>query len=180
MSIRQLTGAGFILTSLISFQTHAESSLTGNITVKATVVASCQVSTTGSTDPLKSDFGVITFDPSEWMSHRNIDAEDMGLTVTCTSGNTPSVKMIKNANYDETSNSWNMSDEIKINKLSYQLFSDSSHKTLIYPGENINTGNANPFDLTISARMTAIADGNTIAAGNYSDTVQMTVDWSGS
>lgn len=180
MSIRQLASAGFILTSLISIQAHAESSLTGNITVKATVIASCQVSTTGSTDPLTSDFGVITFDPSEWMSHRSIDAEELGLTVTCTSGNTPTVKIGKNANYDEVSKSWKMYDNMKVNAIAYQLFSDSGHKTLIYPEENINTGNANPFDLTLAARMTAIADGKTIAAGKYSDTLQITVDWSGS
>ncbi|WP_279050048.1 spore coat protein U domain-containing protein [Cedecea davisae] len=184
MLLRRLTTIVLLLTGIFSYQATAAalpSLIAGSITVSANIAGSCEVTTTGSETPLSGHFGTISFDTSDWMSHKSINAEDLALTVTCTSGNVPVIKLNQGKSYDPKLKLWQMVNKTAENaKLAYQLYSDSTHSTVIEPEKDINTKKENPFKMIIAGQIPGIPDVTSVAAGDYQDTIQMTVDWSGS
>ncbi|PIJ48481.1 hypothetical protein BL250_15145 [Erwinia sp. OLTSP20] len=150
----------------------------GQITVNADVAASCEVATSGSTTPLTGNFGKLTFDTSSWMSGKPIASAPDNLTITCTAGNAPVVKIDQGENYDPDAKSWRMKNKAD-GMLDYKLFSDAALATEITPNVDINTKKANPFALTLYGQMQAIPAGKDIPAGSYNDTLNMTISWTG-
>lgn len=183
MLFYRLTMPAFLFVSILPGHVMAEptpvTTIAGNITVTANIVSSCEVTTTGSETPLSGDFGTISFDTSDWISHKEINANPLLLTVACTSGSVPEVTLNQGTSYADSS--WYMINKNdKHAKIAYHLYSDSSYSTEIKPEENINTKKENPFNVVIAGQIPSISDAKSVTPGEYQDTIQMTVNWSGS
>ncbi|MGK0707045.1 spore coat protein U domain-containing protein [Yokenella regensburgei] len=181
MFFHRLTVPAFLLVSVLPCQVMAASTttnMTGNITVTANISSSCEVTTTGSDMPLSGDFGTISFDTSDWISHKKINANPLQLTVTCTAGSAPEVTLNQGSYADSA---WHMvNKKSKDAKIAYHLYSDSHYSEEIKPKVNINANRENPFNMVIAGQISSISDTKSITPGEYQDTIQMTVNWSGS
>lgn len=183
MLFHRSTIPAFLLVSVLPCQVMAASTSTniiGNITVAANISSSCEVTTTGSDTPLTGDFGTISFDTSGWISnHKEINANPLQLTVTCTSGSVPEVTLDQGTSYADSS--WHMvNTNSKDAKIAYHLYSDSNYSVEIKPEVNINSNKENPFNMVIAGQIPSISDVTSVIPGEYQDTIQMTVNWSGS
>ncbi|HBS5981892.1 TPA: spore coat protein U domain-containing protein, partial [Klebsiella variicola] len=65
-------------------------------------------------------------------------------------------------------------------KIAYHLYSDSNYSVEIKPEVNINSNKENPFNMVIAGQIPSISDVTSVIPGEYQDTIQMTVNWSGS
>ncbi|KAF1366519.1 spore coat protein U domain-containing protein [Yokenella regensburgei] len=183
MLFHRLTVPAFLLVSVLPCQVMAASTptttITGKITVTANISSSCEVTTTESDMPLTGDFGTISFDTSDWISHKKINANPLQLTVACTAGSVPEVTLNQGTSYADSS--WHMVNKnSKDAKIAYHLYSDSHYSAEIKPEVNINANKENPFNMVIAGQIPSIPDAKSVTPGEYQDTIQMTVNWSGS
>ena len=168
-----------IVTCFTSCNVFADGNTSGSISVTATIPASCEVFATPDADtPLTSSYGSMVFDMSknDWRSGSAISAP-LALTVSCTKGNTPKVTLDKGTSWSITNSEWNMKNT-NGDSLAYKVFTDSSMDSPVTPDNDFNTTGANPFSFDLYGKLDAITSGETLAAGDYSDTINMTVDWS--
>lgn len=164
---RALLAFGFV-SSLVSGQANAATA-TANLSVTATVSATCSISTT----PLA--FG--SYDPVGANNAAPLDGTGTVL-VTCTSGAGAAVTLGQGANAGVGSTdavpSRRMKDAAGV-FLSYSLYQDVAHTTLWgnTAGTSVaQTGTGTASSVTVYGRVPA---GQNVASGAYADTVVATV-----
>jgi len=127
-------------------------------TVSATVVASCSVSATNLA------FGSYT-------GSAHVD-QTSTVSVTCTNGTDYSVALNDGANASGSTRRMVSSGS---NYLSYEMYSDAGRTTVWNAAAQVTgTGNGAAQSLTVYGR---IPSGQSVPAGSYSDTVQVTVTY---
>ena len=141
---------------------------TSNLSVTATVVASCTITTNAVA------FGA--YDPLVANKTANLDSTGT-VTVTCTNGSISTITLGQGAN--ATAGSTDVAPLRQMaattNRLSYQLYTDAAR--LVVWGNTVGagvarTGSGVADPLTVYGNVTA---GQNVPAGSYSDTVVATV-----
>jgi len=131
---------------------------TTTFTVSATVVAACSVSATSLA------FGSYT-------GAGNVD-QTSTISVTCSNGTDYSVALNDGANASGSTRQMTAGGS---NYLTYQMYSDAARTTVWNAAAPVTgTGNGAAQSLTVYGR---IPSGQSVAAGSYSDTVQVTVTY---
>jgi spore coat protein U-like protein len=157
---------------------QAAGSSTGTIGVSLNVTAACAVNGATSIAANLGQVGSIAFADQPGL-FGNTDASMVatgggaGLSVLCSPGSTPTFTV--GAGNNDASGVHYMASGT--NKLAYHLFSDSGRTNEIGIGQSISLGTATStaFNVPIYGRVSS--NGAVIAAGSYTDTVQVTVAW---
>jgi spore coat protein U-like protein len=141
---------------------------TSNMTVDATISATCTISTTA------VNFG--TYDPI--VAHKTAAlAGTGGVTTTCTNGSAATITLGQGANATATSTDAAPERQMAsgTNRLSYQLYSESTRTTVW--GNTSTTGKAITGSGTASTETVygSVPAGQNKPTGTYSDTVVATV-----
>ena len=151
--------AGIALLSLSAFATD----VSANLSVSANVVNACTVSA-GSLD-----FG--TYDP---LSPSDVD-DSGSFDVRCTNGGDATIKLDQGQNGAGTLASPVRRMANGLNLLQYELFSDSNRQNAWEGATGVSyTGDGNTQTQTVYGR---IVSGQNAVAGNFSDTVVITVTY---
>jgi spore coat protein U-like protein len=172
-SVRLVMGAAAAAGAVLAMSLPAfAATATQSLTVSASVANNCTISTTA------VNFG--TYDPLS-----GTDTDNTGsVTITCTKGTSATIALDTGAH---ASGSTRRMDDGSGNVLTYELY----HPANLNPGAGAayatvwGTSGANLFSpaaapskaartFTVSGRITA---GQDVAAGNYTDTVQATVNF---
>ena len=138
---------------------------TANLAVSANVVNTCTVAD-----------GTLSFGAYDPLSGTDHDSTGT-FAVSCTNGGTAALKLGQGANADTGS-----TDAAPVrrmangaNMLSYQLYSEGTHTTVWEGATGVSyTGTGASQDQTVYGRITA---GQNAVAGNYADTVVITVTY---
>jgi spore coat protein U-like protein len=164
-TLATLTALGAILA--LNVPGVAAATATANLTVSATVINNCTISTAALA------FG--SYDPVVANQSNNLDGTGT-LTVTCTRGATTTIGLGPGTN---GSGSTRRMVDAQGNFLTYELYRDSGRATVWNTGAGgvLTPGAAPsraPRDFTVYGRITANQD---VPAGAYSDTVVATVNF---
>ncbi|WP_454885513.1 Csu type fimbrial protein [Sphingomonas oryzagri] len=157
---------------------QAAGSSTGTIAVSLNVTAACAVNGATSIAANLGQVGSIAFADQPGL-FGNTDASMVatgggsGLSVLCSPGSTPTFTVGSGAN-DASGVHYMASGS---NKLAYHLYSDSGRTTEIGIGQPVSLGTATStaFNVPIYGRVSS--NGAVLAAGTYTDTVQVTLAW---
>lgn len=168
-SVRFRIGALLGALALFSVVPASATTTTANLSVTATVVANCTISTTALA------FG--SYDPVSTHSSSPLEATG-GVVVTCTSGASTAVTLGQGSNPNSGSSDTvplrRMSDG-GTNRLSYTLYQDMGRNTVWgnTAGTSVaHTGTGTATTLTVFGR---VAGAQNVPAGSYSDTVVATI-----
>jgi spore coat protein U-like protein len=164
--IRGLVGAA--LSSCLFVGQANAGTVTANLSVTATVSASCAISTT----PLA--FGA--YDPVGANAATPLDATG-GVVVTCTNGASTTVTLGQGSNANTGS-----SDAVPLrrmvsggNFLAYSLFQNAGHTTTWGNTAGTGVGHTGTGTATTVSVYGRVAAGQNVASGSYADTVVATV-----
>lgn len=172
--IRKLNYA-VILGSLLVSGTAMSATINGSLNVTAVVNTGCDITTAGSGI---ANFGDLDFGNILPMNEMHVDAETSGVSgniaVECTSGVSYTIALDNGQNY--TGSSRAMKHASASDVLRYELYQDPARST---PWDAVSTltgvGDGNQHSHKVYGR---IPGGQTaVAAGSYSDLVQVTVNW---
>lgn len=140
---------------------------TGTLVINASVVGACSVNGATLTFPAYSGFADVT--------------ANTNFTVTCTNGLTYSINMDAGQNAGGTTNTNNrkLKHSTQSVYLNYQLYKDSSNTNVWgaqvnNDGLNSQTGNGSAQSITVYGKISA---GQSVATGNYSDSVSIIVNF---
>jgi spore coat protein U-like protein len=156
----------------------AGGSSTGTIGVSLNVTAACAVNGATAIAANLGQVGTIAFADQPGL-FGNTDASMVatgggsGLSVLCSPGSTPTLTVGTGAN-DASGTHYLASGA---NKIAYHLYSDSGRTNEIGIGQAISLGTATStaFNVPIYGRVSS--NGQVVAAGAYTDTVQVTLAW---
>lgn len=154
----------------------AADSAAGTIGVSLTVTNACVVNGAQQLQSSVGSLGDINF-PDQPGIFGDVDGQLVGtlgtLQVQCSPGVTPAMTIGSGVN--DLAGRRRMSSNG--NMLEYRLFSDAQRSSELGIGSLISLGTAttNPFNVPLYARVTS--EGSVIAAGRYTDTVQVTLAW---
>jgi spore coat protein U-like protein len=169
LTARMLPITGVLLLSLGATSSLEAATATSNLTVSASVTANCTISTA----PVA--FGA--YDPVSANATTALNGTGT-VNVTCTSGASTTITLGQGSNANtgstDTAPDRRMSDGAS-HFLAYALYQDSGRATVW--GNTAGTGEANTGSGTQNALTVygAIAAGQNVPAGSYSDTVVATV-----
>ncbi|MDH7639777.1 Csu type fimbrial protein [Sphingomonas oryzagri] len=157
---------------------QAAGSSTGTIAVSLNVTAACAVNGATSIAANLGQVGALAFADQPGL-FGNTDASMVatgggsGLSILCSPGSSPTLTVGSGAN-DAGGLHYMASGA---NKLAYHLYSDSGRTNEIGIGQAISLGTATStaFNVPIYGRVSS--NGAVLAAGAYTDTVQVTVAW---
>lgn len=143
----------------------AASSATGSFNVTATIQGFCSFSTaTNVAFGNVSASTVANNDKTSTISHQ------------CTKGTGYTIKLDAGAN--GTFAARKMKDPISLDTLDYNLYTDSGRTTVWNDSTNVVTGTGALYGTAISTTVYArMAEGQDKAAGSYSDTVQVSIEY---
>ena len=155
---------------------QAAGSSTGTIGVSLNVTAACAVNGATAIAANLNQVGTIAFADQPGL-FGNTDASlvatggGAGLSVLCSPGSTPTFTVGAGAN-DASGTHYVASGT---NKIAYHLYSDSGRTSEIGIGQAISLGTATStaFNVPIYGRVSS--NGAVVAAGSYTDTVQVTL-----
>ncbi|WBO23011.1 Csu type fimbrial protein [Sphingomonas abietis] len=150
----------------------------GTIGVSLTVTAACAVNAATSVAATIGQLGSISF-ASQPGIFSNTDAAMVatgggsGISVLCSPGLTPTFTVGAGANDDSTFHYLASNGS----KVAYHLYSDAGRTSEITIGQVLNLGTATStaFNVPIYGRVSS--NGAALPAGNYTDTVQVTLAW---
>jgi spore coat protein U-like protein len=174
-NVRAVTAAILATATLAANPASAQSSV-GTIGVALNVTNACVVNGAAQQQANVGSLGDINFADQPGI-FGNVDGQLVGslgtLQVLCSPGVAPQLTVGSGAN-DAAGKRRMMSNG---NTVDYRLFSDSSRTSELGVGSKISLGTATttPFTVPIYARVTS--GGNVLAAGRYTDTVQVTLTW---
>lgn len=157
---------------------HAAGSSTGTIGVSLNVTAACAVNGATSIAASLGQVGSIAFADQPGL-FGNTDASMVatgggsGLSILCSPGSSPTLTIGSGAN-DASGTHYMASGS---NKIAYHLYSDNGRTSEIGIGQAISLGTATStaFNVPIYGRVSS--NGAVVAAGSYTDTVQVTLAW---
>ena len=160
-----LVAAGVLL--IQPHQPVQAASATANLTVGATIVNNCTISTTPVAFP--------AYDPIQTHATNPDDSTSGSVTITCTKGSSATIGLGQGQNYTST----NRMKDTGSNFLNYALYQDTNHGTpwttsgagLLSPPAALSKA---PRTFTVYGR---IPGGQDLPAGTYSDTVVATVNF---
>jgi spore coat protein U-like protein len=157
---------------------HAGSS-SGTIGVALNVSAACAVNGGSQTSGSLGQLGTIQF-ADQPGTFGNVDAAMVAsgqggnaISVLCSPGLTPSMTIGSGA-HDASSTHYLASGS---NQVAYHLYSDSNRSNEITIGQSISLGTAASTALTQPIYARVNSGGQVLAAGAYTDTVQVTLSW---
>ncbi|USI71600.1 Csu type fimbrial protein [Sphingomonas morindae] len=164
--------------TVCSAPAEAAGSSTGTVGVSLNVTAACAVNGATSIGANLGQIGSIAFADQPGL-FGNTDASMIatgggtGLSVLCSPGSTPTLTVGSGAN-DAGGLHYMASGT---NKVAYHLYSDSGRTNEIAIGQSISLGTATStaFNVPIFGRVSS--NGAVLAAGTYTDTVQVTIAW---
>lgn len=154
----------------------AAQSAAGTIGVALTVTNACVVNGAQAVQSNVGSMGDITFADQPGI-FGTVDGQLVGslgtLQVLCTPGIAPQLTIGSGSNDSAGKRRMTSSG----NMLDYRLFSDAQRSSELAIGSRIalGTSTASPFSVPIYARVSG--GGTAVAAGRYSDTVQVTLSW---
>lgn len=157
---------------------EAAGSSTGTIAVSLNVTAACAVNGATSIAANLGQVGSIAFADQPGL-FGNTDASMVatgggsGLSVLCSPGSTPTFTV--GAGTNDAGGLHYMA--AGSNKLAYHLYSDSGRTNEIGIGQAISLGTATSTALNVPLYGRVNSNGAVIAAGAYTDTVQVTLAW---
>lgn len=173
--LRSIALAGAALATLAATPAWADSS-NGTIAVALNVTSACVVNGAASVQSNVGSLGTIQF-PDQPGIFGNVDGQLVGslgtLQVQCSPNVTP-VLTIGSGAHDAGGKRYMTASS---NSVTYRLFSDSARTNEIGIGGQITLGTTTttPISVPIYARVTS--GGQVLAAGSYTDTVQVTLTW---
>lgn len=174
-SFRRAAVAAAVSAALTATPAAADSTA-GTIGVALTVTNACVVNGAQQVQSNAGSMGDIGF-PDQPGIFGDVDGQLLGtlgaLQVLCSPGVTPALTIGPGAN-DQAGRRRMASNG---DMLEYRLFSDPQRSSELAIGNRIALGAATttPFTVPIYARVTS--GGSVIAAGHYTDTVQVTLTW---
>lgn len=174
-SLRSLAVAGAAIATLASAPAWADSS-NGTIAVALNVTNACVVNGATSVQSNLGSLGTIQF-PDQPGIFGNVDGELVGslgtLQVQCSPNATP-VLTIGSGAHDAGGRRYMAASS---NTVTYRLYSDAARTNEITIGGQLTLGTASttPISVPIYARVNS--NGQVLAAGSYTDTVQVTLTW---
>jgi spore coat protein U-like protein len=150
----------------------------GTIGVGLNVAAACAVNGGSQTSGSLGQIGSIQF-ADQPGTFGNVDAAMVAsgggnsISVLCSPGLTPSMTIGSGA-HDASSTHYMASGS---NQVAYHLYSDANRSNEITIGQSISLGTAASTALTQPIYARVNSGGQVLAAGAYSDTVQVTLSW---
>jgi spore coat protein U-like protein len=162
----------------VAFSPARAGSSNGTIGVALNVSAACAVNGGSQTSGSLGQLGSIQF-PDQPGTFGNVDATMVAssggnaISVLCSPGLTPSMTIGSGA-HDANSTHYLASGS---NQVAYHLYSDSSRNSEITIGQAISLGTASTTALTQPIYARVNSGGQVLAAGAYTDTVQVTLSW---
>lgn len=174
-SVRRLTIAAAIAATFVAAPAVAGTS-NGTIGVTLNVTSACVINGATTVQSNVGSMGTIAFADQPGI-FGNVDGELVGslgqLQIQCSPGVAPALTIGAGAN-DAGGRHYMASNG---HQVAYRLFSDNQRTSEIGIGQQIALGTAtsSPISVPIYARVTS--GGTVLAAGNYSDTVQVTLTW---
>lgn len=151
----------------------------GTIGVSLNVSAACAVNGGSQTSGALGQIGTIAF-ADQPGTFGNVDATMVGsngagnaISVLCSPGLTPSMTIGSGA-HDANSVHYLASGS---NQVAYHLYTDSARSNEITIGQQISLGTASSTALTQPIYARVNSGGQVLAAGAYTDTVQVTLSW---
>jgi len=168
--------ATILATAVLAANPAGADSAAGTIGVALTVTNACVVNGAQQLQSNVGSLGDINF-PDQPGVFGNVDGQLVGalgtLQVLCSPGVSPQLTIGSGAN--DAAGKRRMGSNG--NMIDYRLFSDASRTSELGVGSRISLGTATstPFTVPIYARVTSA--GAVLAAGRYTDTVQVTVAW---
>jgi len=165
-----------VVAALLSASPASADSAAGTIGVALTVTNACVVNGAQQLQSNVGSLGDINF-PDQPGVFGNVDGQLVGslgtVQVLCSPGVSPQLTIGSGAN--DAAGKRRMGSNG--NMIDYRLFSDASRTSELGVGSRISLGTATttPFTVPIYARVTSA--GAVLAAGRYTDTVQVTLAW---
>jgi len=169
--------------ALLSATTHAatttEGTLTGQIGVQVTIEQGCSVGN-GTSTGTANEWGSINFGTYADLSNI-VDGSVLGsdgantLTITCTSGLTPTLKLDGGLNETSKSVRAMISGSATI---PYHLYSDAAYsKEIAVDGSISPTADNSAQKILIYGQIRPSEQASSLTAGTYTDTVTATLSW---
>ena len=154
----------------------AADSTAGTIGVALTVTNACVVNGAQQVQTNAGSLGDINF-PDQPGIFGNVDGQMLGtlgaLQVLCSPGVAPALTIGSGAN--DAAGRRRMASNG--NMLEYRLFSDPQRSSELAIGTRIALGTATTTPITVPIYARVTSGGSVIAAGRYTDTVQVTLTW---
>ncbi|MEH3047324.1 Csu type fimbrial protein [Sphingomonas adhaesiva] len=171
-----LAAAAAVAVAALSPAAASADTATGTIAVALTVTNACVVNGAQAPQASLGSLGDINF-PDQPGIFGNVDGQLVGslgaLQILCSPGVAPQLTI--GAGSNDAAGKRRMASSG--NMLDYRLFTDAQRTSELTIGSRITLGTASttPFSVPIYARVNS--GGAVIAAGRYTDTVQVTLSW---
>jgi spore coat protein U-like protein len=174
-SIRSLAIAGAAAAVAFAAPAYADSSA-GTIGVALNVTNACVVNGAASVQSNVGSLGTIQF-PDQPGIFGNVDGQLVGslgtLQVQCSPNVAPVLTIGSGAN--DAAGKRNMASNG--NTVTYRLFSDAARTNEVAIGQQIALGTATAQAISVPIYARVNSGGKVLAAGTYTDTVQVTLTW---
>ncbi|SDF61674.1 Spore coat protein U (SCPU) domain-containing protein [Sphingomonas carotinifaciens] len=176
---RRAAAASFAFVALLAAQPAMAGDSNGTIGISLDVSGACAVNGGTVTAGTLGELGTITFAPQPGI-FGDIDATVVStrtgggaITILCSPGLTPAMAIGAGAHADSSVRRMAFGQ----NMVPYRLYSDANHSNEIMIGQPVALGTAttDAISLPIFARVNS--GGKVLAAGAYTDTVQVTLTW---
>lgn len=174
---RLATGAIAVAGAILASTTSASADTTvGTIGLSLNVSSACVVNGASSLQSNAGSLGTINF-PDQPGIFDNVDGQLVGslgtLQVQCSPGVSPQLTVGSGAN--DAAGKRNLASSG--NLLSYRLFSDAQRQNELAIGSQLSFGTATAAAISVPIYARVSSNGAVIAAGRYTDTVQVTLSW---
>lgn len=173
--LRSLALSGAAIAAFASAPAWADTS-NGTIAVALTVTNACVVNGGTSYQANVGSIGTIQF-PDQPGIFGDVDGQLVGslgtLQVQCSPNATPVLTIGAGAN--DTNGKRHMA--ASTNTVPYRLFSDSARTNEIAIGDQLNLGTASTTAINVPIYARVNSGGQVMAAGSYTDTVQVVLSW---
>jgi spore coat protein U-like protein len=174
-ALRAIAAGALIATALAASPASAGSSI-GTIGISLNVTSACVINGATALQSNAGSMGSIAF-PDQPGIFGNVDGELVGslgqLQIQCSPGVAPALTIGSGANDAGGKRYMNANG----NQVAYRLFSDAQRSSEIGIGQQITVGTAAAAAINIPLYARVTSGGSVLPAGNYRDTVQVTLTW---
>lgn len=151
---------------------HAATTVTGQITASLTLISSCQVNGAGGSTGL--NFGALNFGTANSLfttaSGQVLGGGGGALSILCSSGTTPVVKVRAGAHDGQSSGGARALYDGVANYVPYDFYTDAGHSQLLPIDGTINLATSTGVAQTVNIYGQAVGKAG-LPAGTYTDTV---------
>jgi spore coat protein U-like protein len=181
------TCAGLLFTALGFGLGHpgsaaAQTSITGTIGVTLTLTSACSINGTILTTGSSANFGTLDFGTATTLFTQQ-DAQVLagasgGISLTCSPGISPELTIASGSNDANASGGHLHALVFGSSYVPYDLYSDSSRSTVIQNNAAVAlTASSTTYTTNLYARVFGVGTASTLPAGNYTDTLNVTLSF---